>query len=74
MTVKAAKLLALGIVLWTMGAHATMLVVQKKVSISRALAGHVVVLGTEEPASGVTVELCSSDWRKIIAATKTDRS
>ena len=30
MTVKAAKLLALGIVLWTMGAHATMLVVQKK--------------------------------------------
>lgn len=71
-TVKAAKLLALGIVLWTMGAHATMLVVQKKVSVSRALAGHVAVLGTEEPASGVTVELCSPDWKRIIAATKTD--
>jgi 5-hydroxyisourate hydrolase-like protein (transthyretin family) len=72
MTVKAAKLLALGIVLWTMGAHATIRVVQKKVSVSRALAGHVAVLGTEEPASGVTVGLCSPDWKKIIATTKTD--
>jgi hypothetical protein len=44
----------------------------EEVSVSRALAGHVAVLGTEEPASGVTVELCSPDWKKIIAATKTD--
>lgn len=64
--------LAAGIVLWTMGAHATMRVVQKKVSVSRALAGHVAVLGTEAPASGVSVGLCSPDWKKIIATTKTD--
>ena len=36
------------------------------------LAGHVLVLGTDEPASGVTVELCSADWRTVIRSTKTD--
>jgi hypothetical protein len=74
MTMKAAKQLVLGlIVFWAIAnAHATMLVVQKEVSVSRALAGHVAVLGTGEPASGVTVELCSPDWKRVLTSTKTD--
>lgn len=52
--------------------YSTDLVIQNKVSVSRALAGHVLVLGTDEPASGVTVELCSADWRTVIRPTKTD--
>ena len=47
-------------------------VVQKEISVSRALAGHVLVRGTDEPAGGVTVELCSSDWKTVLASTKTD--
>jgi hypothetical protein len=59
--------------LLTMGTgHATMKVVQKEISVSRALAGHVLVQGTDAPADGVTVELCSSDWKKVLASTKTD--
>ena len=74
MTMKTARQLALGVVfLWAMtNAHATMIVEQKEVSVSHALAGHVAVLGTEEPASGVTVELYSSDWKTVLASTKTD--
>ncbi len=52
--------------------YSTMVVVQKDVSVSRALAGHTVVWGTEEPISGATVELCSSDWKTVLASTKTD--
>jgi hypothetical protein len=52
--------------------HSTMRVVQKEVSVSRALAGHVLVRGTDEPANGVTVELCSSDWKTVLTSTKTD--
>jgi len=52
--------------------HSTMRVVQKKISVSRALAGHVLVQGTDEPANGVTVELRSSDWKTVLASTKTD--
>jgi len=51
--------------------RATELVTQKQISVSRALAGHVLVWGTE-PASGVTVEVCSSDWKTVITSTKTD--
>jgi 5-hydroxyisourate hydrolase-like protein (transthyretin family) len=51
---------------------ATMRVVQKEISVSRALAGHVLVQGTDAPADGVTVELCSSDWKTVLASTKTD--
>ena len=50
---------------------ATELVTQKGVSVSRAMAGHVLVGGTE-PASGVTVELCSADWKTVFKSTKTD--
>ena len=46
---------------------------QKEISISRALAGHVLVRGTDEPASGVTVELCSPDWKTVLKSTKTDQ-
>ena len=52
--------------------HATELVTQKEISVSRALAGHVLVSGTDEPASGVTIELCSSDWKTVLTSTKTD--
>ena len=52
--------------------RATELVTQKEISVSRALAGHVLVWGTDEPASGVTVELCSPDWKTVFTSTKTD--
>lgn len=52
--------------------NATMLVVQKEISVSRALAGHVVVRGSDEPARDVTVELCSTDWKTVLASTKTN--
>jgi Carboxypeptidase regulatory-like domain len=72
MTARAAKLLLVAIIFWATCAHATQSVLQKWVSVSRSLGGQVVVLGTDEPASGVTVELCSSGWKKVIASTKTD--
>jgi hypothetical protein len=52
--------------------HSTILVEQKKISVVRAPAGHVVVLGTDAPAGGVTVDLCSADWKTVLASTKTD--
>ncbi len=56
------------------GRAQTTLVVQKKVSVSRALAGHVDIGITNTPAKGVSVDLCSSDWKAILASTKTDDS
>jgi hypothetical protein len=52
--------------------YSTELVIQEEISVSRALAGHVLVWGTDEPASGVTVELCSADWKTVFKSTKTD--
>ena len=52
--------------------YATELVTQKKISVSRALAGHVLVWGTNEPARRVTVELCSADWKSVFTSTETD--
>ena len=52
--------------------YATELVVQKETSVSHALAGHALVWGTDEPVSGATVELYSSDWKTVLASTKTD--
>jgi hypothetical protein len=72
MTVKPAKLLLLGLAFVALCSNATELVVQKKVSVSRALAGQVAVLGTGEPANGVTVDLCTPNWKNIIVSTKTD--
>jgi 5-hydroxyisourate hydrolase-like protein (transthyretin family) len=51
----------------------TTLVLQKKVSVSGALAGRVLVRGTDEPANGVTVEICSSDWKTVLSSTETDK-
>lgn len=65
-TLAAVFLFALGTV------YATELVTQKEISVSRALAGHVLVWGTDEPASGVTVEICSPDWKTVFTSTKTD--
>ena len=50
----------------------TIRVIQKEISVTRALAGHVLLQGTEAPAKGVTVELCSSDWKTILTSTRTD--
>lgn len=52
--------------------RATELVTQKEISVSRALAGHVLVWGTDEPLDGATVELCSADWKTVFKSTKTD--
>lgn len=52
--------------------YATELVTQKEISISHALAGRVLVWGTDEPESGVTVELCGADWKTVLKSTKTD--
>ena len=65
-------MLALVLLLVVGTGYSTERVMQKKISVSRALAGHVLVRGTDEPASGVTVELCSSDWKTVITSTKTD--
>lgn len=52
--------------------HATIRIVQQEISVSRALTDHVLVKGTDAPAGGVTVELCSSGWKAVLASTKTD--
>jgi len=65
-------MMALVLLLAVGSGYSTERVMQKKISVSRALAGHVLVRGTDEPASGVTVELCSSDWKTVITSTKTD--
>jgi 5-hydroxyisourate hydrolase-like protein (transthyretin family) len=72
MRVRQFALLVLMLLLVVETGHSTMHVVQKEVSTSRALAGHILVRGTDEPASGVTVELRSSDWKTVLATTKTD--
>jgi len=64
--------LMLILVLGAHAANATTLVVQKEISVSRALAGQVLVKGTDELADGVTVELRSSDWKDVLASTQTD--
>jgi hypothetical protein len=58
-------------VVWSAKAQ-TQLVVQEGVIVSRSLSGHVNI-GLEKVAGkGVTVELCSPDWKIILASTKTD--
>lgn len=65
-------MLALVLLLTVGTGYSTTLVVLKTISVSRALSGHVLVAGTDEPANGVTVELCSADWRTVFKSTKTD--
>jgi hypothetical protein len=52
--------------------YSTERVTQKEISVSRTLAGHVLVQGSDEPASEVTVELCTADWKTVFKSTKTD--
>jgi hypothetical protein len=68
------RLLTLGLVrfLAVGTGHSTMTVVKKQISVSRTLAGHAEVGGTKVPANGVTVELCSSNWKTVLDSTKTD--
>ncbi len=67
-------LLALILLLTVGTGYPTVLVRQEKISVSRALAGHVLIRGTGEPASGVTVDICSSDWKTVLTSTKTDEN
>jgi hypothetical protein len=47
---------------------------QEGVVLSRSLSGHVNV-GLEKVAGqGITVELCSSDWRTVLVSTKSDNN
>jgi hypothetical protein len=75
MTMRISKqlvLLVLVLFLTGQACYATELVMQKKISVSRALAGRVLFGGMDEPVDGVTVELRSSDWNNVLASTKTD--
>jgi len=65
-------LLALVLLLAVGTGYSTELVVLKKISVSRALTGRVLVAGTDEPANGVTVELCSAGWKTVLKSTETD--
>jgi hypothetical protein len=69
---RVARVLLAVLVLSATCAHATELVLQKWVSVSRSLDGLVLVSGTDEPFSGARVELCSPGWKKVIASAKTD--
>lgn len=67
----ACLLVLLFCVAWSAQAQ-TQLVVQESVIVSRSLSGHVDV-GLEKVAGkGVTVELCSPDWKTVLASTKAD--
>lgn len=48
------------------------LVIQKRVLVSRSLSGHVNIGLETVVGTGVTVEVCSPDWKKVLASTKTD--
>jgi hypothetical protein len=48
------------------------LIIQEKISVSSELAGHVDIQMTGAPATGVKVELYSSDWKTVLASTTTD--
>jgi Carboxypeptidase regulatory-like domain len=48
------------------------LIIQKKISVSSELAGHVDIQMTGARAIGVKVELYSSDWKTVLASTTTD--
>jgi len=50
------------------------LIVQEKPSVSSLLSGHIDIQITGAPASGVKVELYSSDWQTVLASTATDGS
>ncbi len=50
----------------------TQLVVQEGVMVSRSLSGHVNIGLEKVVGKGVTVELCSPDWKTVLASTKTD--
>jgi len=71
-----ARLLCGIILLFVVGSlHAQyVLIVQQRVSVSRALAGHAESGISVEPAVGVRVDLYSSDWQTILISTTTDKT
>jgi hypothetical protein len=71
---KQLAILALVLFLAAQTGHATIVVVQKEISLSRALTGQVLVGGTDEPANAVTVEICSADWKTVFKSTETDEN
>lgn len=62
------------LVFWCAGSAQgqTQLVVQEGVLVSRSLSGNVNIGLEKVEGKGVTVELCSPDWKKVLTSTKTD--
>jgi hypothetical protein len=73
---KTPKLLVLILVLSYLpvsSAHAQWVLITKEgVVVSRSLSGHVDIGLKNALGNGVTVELCSPDWKTVLATTKTD--
>lgn len=61
---------------WVVGSGQaqTQLVVQEGIIVSRSLSGHVNIGLEKVAAKGVKVELCSSDWKKVLASVKSDET
>jgi len=53
-------------------AQGAVLIQKEGVVVSRSLSGHVDIGLENALGNGVTVELCSPDWKTVLASTKTD--
>jgi hypothetical protein len=71
-----AILLAIVILVLVLGpyARAQYTVIQKGVSLSQTLSGHVDVGFDQVPVESALVELCGPDWNSVSSSTKTDSS
>lgn len=58
---------------WAVAGSAQVIIEQSGVVKSRTLSGHADFGESFPAANGITVELCSADWRIVLASTKTDR-
>ena len=54
------------------GQAQTTVVTREGIVVSRALSGRVEVGMDEMPVRGATVELCSANWKDVLASVKTD--
>ena len=72
---RVAKLFLIGLIIPGTFAHAFQVepIYEGWDSVSRSLAGRVILRTEGRPAAGVTVELCGSGWKQVLASTKTDR-
>ncbi len=49
-------------------------VTREGIVVSRALSGRVEVGTDKTPVKGATVDLCSADWKDVVASVKTDEN